>query len=139
MLILDTDHFSELLRASPPGLLLEQRLAESSQALAVTIVSLEEQSRGWLNAIRQAKTDKDLMHGYLQFQSLFNTAANWRILEWDVVAAATFRSLRTTHPRIGTMDLRIASIALANNRTLLTRNLKDFERIHGLKLRNWLD
>jgi tRNA(fMet)-specific endonuclease VapC len=105
----------------------------------VTIVSLEEQSRGWLNAIRQAKTDKDLMHGYLQFHSLFNTAANWRILEWDVVAAATFRSLRTTHPRIGTMDLRIASIALANNGTLLTRNLKDFERIDGLKLRNWLD
>jgi tRNA(fMet)-specific endonuclease VapC len=37
------------------------------------------------------------------------------------------------------MDLRIASIALANNGTLLTRNLKDFERIDGLKLRNWLD
>jgi tRNA(fMet)-specific endonuclease VapC len=139
MLILDTDHFSELLRSSPCGLQLEGRLAESPDELAVTIVSIEEQSRGWLNAIRQAKSDKDLMHGYQKFQSLVSTSANWEVLGWDSLALATFHTLRAAHPRIGTMDLRIASIAMARDGKLLSRNLKDFERIAGLRVENWLE
>jgi predicted nucleic acid-binding protein len=35
---------------------------------------------------------------------------------------------------IVTADLLIASIALANHATLVTRNLKDFQRIPNLKL-----
>jgi tRNA(fMet)-specific endonuclease VapC len=35
------------------------------------------------------------------------------------------------------MDLRIASIALANNMTLLTRNTVDFERVPGLIQEDW--
>ena len=31
--------------------------------------------------------------------------------------------------RIGTMDLKIASICLANDATLLTRNLVDFDKV----------
>jgi tRNA(fMet)-specific endonuclease VapC len=37
------------------------------------------------------------------------------------------------------MDLRIAAIAMANDATLLSRNLRDFERVAGLKVENWLD
>ena len=36
------------------------------------------------------------------------------------------------------MDLRIAAIARANNATLLSRNLKDFERVPELKVEDWL-
>jgi tRNA(fMet)-specific endonuclease VapC len=35
------------------------------------------------------------------------------------------------------MDLKIAAIALANEATLLTRNLVDFGRIGGLKAEDW--
>lgn len=34
-------------------------------------------------------------------------------------------------------DLIIASCALANNMTLVTNNVRHFERIEGLKLTNW--
>jgi tRNA(fMet)-specific endonuclease VapC len=41
--------------------------------------------------------------------------------------------------RIGRADLLIASIALANDATLVTRNLKHFRQVPGLKVENWVD
>ena len=38
---------------------------------------------------------------------------------------------------IGQADLLIASIALANNRTVITRNHKEFIRVQGLKVDVW--
>lgn len=38
---------------------------------------------------------------------------------------------------IGAMDLLIAGTAVAHNLTLVTRNLKEFERIPNLKCENW--
>lgn len=35
------------------------------------------------------------------------------------------------------MDLRIASVALANDMTVLTRNRVDFERIPNLTVEDW--
>ncbi len=39
---------------------------------------------------------------------------------------------------IGNMDMLIASQAIANNLTLVTNNIKEFERIYDLKLENWI-
>ena len=36
------------------------------------------------------------------------------------------------------MDLRIASIALTHDATLLSRNLRDFTKIPGLRVEDWL-
>jgi len=38
---------------------------------------------------------------------------------------------------IGSMDILIAGCAKANNHILITRNLKEFERVANLKLENW--
>ena len=61
-----------------------------------------------------------------------------RTLLWDDAAVSEFRKLDSQGIRIGTMDLRIASITIANGATLLTRNLKDFARVPGLRVENWL-
>lgn len=39
---------------------------------------------------------------------------------------------------IGAYDIQIAAIALSLNMTLLTNNTREFERVKGLKLENWV-
>jgi tRNA(fMet)-specific endonuclease VapC len=41
--------------------------------------------------------------------------------------------------KIGRADLLIASIALANDAVLVTRNLKHFRQVPDLMLENWVD
>jgi tRNA(fMet)-specific endonuclease VapC len=52
-------------------------------------------------------------------------------------AAERFHALWIMRLRIGTMDLKIAATALANDATLLTRNTSDFGRIPGLRIEDW--
>jgi tRNA(fMet)-specific endonuclease VapC len=137
MLILDTDHLSEFIRGSSAGAMLRQRLL--ARDAAITIVTLEEQARGWLSRIKQARTHDELIFGYNKLQSLFEVGAAWDVLPWDRASAEVFDGLVGQRPRIGTMDLRIASIVIAGNGTLLSRNLRDFARIDGLKVQNWLE
>ena len=39
--------------------------------------------------------------------------------------------------QVGTQDMRIASIVIAYNGILLTRNRRDFEKIPNLMIENW--
>lgn len=56
-------------------------------------------------------------------------------------SAEIFGSYKSKLEKLGTFlddfDLIIASCALANNMTLVTNNVRHFERIEGLKLTNW--
>jgi tRNA(fMet)-specific endonuclease VapC len=58
-------------------------------------------------------------------------------LPFNAVAAQQFENLVKQRCRIGTMDLRIAAITLAHDATLLSRNLKDFRKVPGLKVEDW--
>ena len=59
------------------------------------------------------------------------------LLPFDDAALSIAEARRRSGSKIGTMDLRIAAIALANNLTLVTRNVRDFELVEGLKLEDW--
>jgi len=55
--------------------------------------------------------------------------ASWLILPWDLAAVEWFRRLRDQRIRAGTQDLKIASIALAHDATVVTRNLQDSAQV----------
>ncbi|HUE73201.1 MAG TPA: type II toxin-antitoxin system VapC family toxin [Pirellulaceae bacterium] len=59
----------------------------------------------------------------------------------DSAAARIFDKLRSTGKlrKSGRADLLIASIVLAHQATLVTRNLRDFRLVPGLNLVNWVD
>ena len=106
MYLFDTDHITALDRGGEEGERLRTRLAHvPPEEAAVSVVSYEEQMRGWLAYARAAE----------QFQRLW-----------------------VARIRIGTMDLKIAAIALANDAILLSRNLTDFSKVPALRVEDWM-
>ncbi len=59
------------------------------------------------------------------------------ILPFDGAASVEYQRLQKLNLRAGTMDIRIAAIALAQKATLLTRNRIHFEKIPSLKIEDW--
>ncbi len=53
--------------------------------------------------------------------------------------AAQFTRLKLAGTPIGANDLWIACHALAENAVLVTNNMREFTRISGLKVENWVD
>lgn len=109
MLILDTDHLSELDRSSTSGASLNQRLEASGDEVATTIITAEEQLRGWLAQIRQHQQPHQWISSYQRLQGRIEFFAAGLVLPWNNAAADVFQSLRSRAIRVGTMDLKIAS------------------------------
>ena len=61
-----------------------------------------------------------------------------RVVDWNEPAADHFKRLRANRIRIGSQDLKIACIALANDALLLSANIRDFEQVPGLRVADWL-
>jgi len=53
-------------------------------------------------------------------------------------AAKIRANLRKQGTFIGAYDIQIAAVAMTEGMVLLTNNTKEFERIEGLKLENWV-
>jgi len=139
MLILDTDHLVEFQRGtSAEAHRLNERLAASGEPFGTTIISVEEVMRGWMAAIRRTNDPIEQVRAYRLLRQLFRFFATWEIFDWTPEAAAIFNELKAAKIRVGTMDLKIACIALATDGTLLSRNLKDYEKVPDLKIWNWL-
>ena len=139
MLVLDTNHFSELDRATNAGAVLREQLQGAEEAKAVTVVTAEEVMRGWLAHVHAHRDGSQAVEAYRRFQAGLLALGKWNVLPWTNAAAERFRDLRVLRTRIGPMDLRIACIALAHGATLLTRNVADFQQVPGLRVENWLD
>ncbi|MGJ3245048.1 MAG: type II toxin-antitoxin system VapC family toxin [Elainellaceae cyanobacterium] len=138
MYILDTDHLSVLDRGGVSAQYLLQRLVSvSSSQVAASIISYEEQMRGWLSYIAKAQTIAQQVEIYKQLKRQLANYCTIPVLEFDEQAAQEFQRLRKEHPRLGTMDLKIASVALVNRAVLLTRNSADFEQISDLSIEDW--
>jgi tRNA(fMet)-specific endonuclease VapC len=59
------------------------------------------------------------------------------VIDFDDRAYAQFSELVQQRIRVGTQDLRIAAIALAQGGIVVTRNRKDFEKVSGLRIEDW--
>ncbi len=139
MFVLDTDHFS-ILQNEPTAeqVTLRRRIAtQDPSQFFVPIIAFQEQVEGWNSFLNRAKATPKVVFAFQMFQRLLSSFASSRILPFDDRAAVISDSLRQQKIRIGTADLRIASIALSRGMTLLTRNTIDFARIPGLNFEDW--
>lgn len=67
--------------------------------------------------------------------------ASVEVLAFDAAVGRRATELRHALERsgegIGPMDTLIAATALAHNATLVTRNVREFSRVQGLKITDW--
>lgn len=136
--LLDTDHISLMDRGRAEGVSIQARLARIPRDdVSASVISYEEQTRGWMAVIAQALTAERQIPLYAQLRRLLRFYCNTPLLAFDRSASEEFERLRRLRLRVGTMDLKIAASALANDATLLTRNLTDFGKIPGLRAEDW--
>jgi len=105
--------------------------------IATTIISYEEQTRGWLAYMARMDTETARIRAYGFLKRHLEIYCRIAVIPYDEKAAAEFERFKQAKIRIGTMDLKIAAIALANDAILLTRNLSDFRKIPDLKAEDW--
>jgi tRNA(fMet)-specific endonuclease VapC len=127
--MLDTNVVSRLMR-DPAGPLLT-RLGQQTGAI-ISIVSLAELRFGIARTgSTRLQTALDGLLRQLPVAAL-DSPADRSYAELRVVLEQTGRP-------IGPNDLLIAAHALALDLTLITGNLREFSRVPGLRVENWLD
>ncbi|MBF0229507.1 MAG: type II toxin-antitoxin system VapC family toxin [Desulfamplus sp.] len=135
MFILDTDHISLFQRNNPD--VVSRIIKTPPDKLATTIITFEEQIRGRLDIVRKAKTDEGIIRAYENLSSTLSFFKSIKIISFDLKSQKIFKSLREQKLRIGTQDLRIASIGISYNAVIVTRNYKDFKIIPSLEIEDW--
>jgi tRNA(fMet)-specific endonuclease VapC len=133
--ILDTDHVSLLERQQPA--IVQRYKKYPVETTAITIITWEEQMRGRLNVIRQATSSDQRVLAYTRLLSTIRFLQDFRIINFDAMADNYYRELQRQKIRVGTQDLRIASIALSCSAVVVTRNHKDFGKVPNLMLEDW--
>jgi tRNA(fMet)-specific endonuclease VapC len=141
MILLVTDHLTLLKYTASPRCqtLLGRMKVSPDQQSGTTIISVEEQWRGWFAVIARHRGVRRQVKAYEELVSLHEFLRGWTIMSFDDEAAARFEHLRAGGLRIGSMDLKIASIVLVHDALLLSGNLHDFRRVPGLRVESWLD
>ncbi|MCD9187926.1 MAG: type II toxin-antitoxin system VapC family toxin [Pyrinomonadaceae bacterium] len=139
MIILDTDCLSLLERkGSAESYRLSAKLSEfSPEEIAVTIITFEEQMRGWMAFIAKANSIEKQISAYRKLEKFLETYKFIPIVQFDEKDGEIFQDLKSRKIKVGTMDLKIASIAISHNALLISRNLSDYDRIPNLRVQDW--
>jgi tRNA(fMet)-specific endonuclease VapC len=139
MHLLDTDTLS---KAHAGNANVAERLrALEDPVIGITIVTKIEMLRGRMDYVLKAETGKDLLRAQGLLERTESRLAALLIVPFDDRAAEQFERLQTVSKlrKIGRGDLLIASIVLANQAILVTRNLRHFRQFPGLTVVNWVD
>ena len=141
MYLLDTNHVTcwQYSNSSEYGLLRKRLEQTNDLDVFVSIVSFHEEIVGWNKYMAKAKYSTSLVKAYSKFEKILNDFGRMQLLPFDQKSADVFDDLvRQKLGQVGTMDLRIAAVAIANQMILLTQNTVDFDRIPNLQIDDWM-
>ena len=129
--MLDTNTLSALIR-SPRGRLLHQILAREPEQLCTSVIVASELRFG-----ARRKNSPELSRRVEQMLGGIN------ILPLDGTVDAHYADIRAileaAGTPIGANDLFIAAHARSRDLALVTHNLREFNRVPGLRVENWMD
>ena len=129
--MLDTNICIDILRRPKSGAL-KQILKHKPGDIAISSVTLAELEFGVNKSSDPERNARMLIEACSPFE----------IVPFDNEAAATYGIIRakleSKGTPIGPLDTMIAASALSRELTLVTNNTKEFKRVKGLKLENWI-
>lgn len=124
MYLLDTNIISELRRPRPHAGLVAWLSGIASDRIFVSAVTLGELQAGVENVRQQDRGKADIIETWID-----NVAASYNVLPMHGGAFRCWARLMRGMPADLVADAMIAAIAVVNNLTVTTRNLRDFERL----------
>jgi predicted nucleic acid-binding protein len=135
MYLLDTDILSNLLKRAPSTALIAKLASVPPEQQFTSSITLGELVYG----AHRLQADAGLL-----LERLDRTLPpNLPVLPFDVAAARRYGEVRAELEQRGTplgdANIRIGAIALARGLTVVTGNVRHFQRIPELKLENWLE
>ena len=135
MYLLDTDILSNLLKPMPSARLIVKLASVPPEEQFTSSITLGE----LIYAACRQTTRAAVLLGQIDNTLL----PNLPIPPFDETAARRYGQLRTQLERqgtpIGDAGVRIAAIALAGGFTMVTGNVRHFQRVPGLTVENWLE
>lgn len=131
MWMLDTDICIALIKRQPLELI--GRLKKHKPGdVAISSITLAELCFG-VSKSRQAEKNRTALDQFL---------IPLEILAFDDAAAESYGRIRaaleTDGTPIGPLDTLIASHAVSANATIVTNNVREFSRVEGLRVENWM-
>lgn len=138
LFILDSDHVSLLLEGNKS---IRRRKQQASGEVATSIVTVQEIFNGWASRINARESALNPVPLYTKLWKTTEYFKNATIANDDDAAHATYQRLLRECPALRKnrlhRDMRIASIALSLDATVVTRNRRDFELVPGLSIVDW--
>ncbi len=129
--MLDTNICSYIIRNAPEGVKIKLKKVEQEHELALSSIVVSELFYGAYrkNSNKLIKLIKDFTE-------------NFMIYNFDAKAAETYGKIRANLERggnvIGAYDLQIAAHAVSLDAVLVTNNEREFNRVKGLRIENWV-
>ncbi len=133
--VLDTD-ILQLLQGAHPLVTARVR-AVAPDDRAVSVVTVEEQLSGWYTQLRQAKRPERLAWAYRRLAATVRFLSQVQIVDFDEPAIQRCEQLKKLKLKVRKMDLRIAATVLERGAILVTRNVRDFRQVPGLRIEDW--
>lgn len=129
--LLDTNIVIYVIKRKPVSAL--ETFNRHSGQLAISSITLAELIHG---AEKSEQTEKNL-------RLVEDFTSRLVVLDYDTKAAAHYGNIRAeleqSGKMIGVNDLHIAGHARSEGLILVTNNLREFERVTGLRMENWVE
>jgi tRNA(fMet)-specific endonuclease VapC len=133
--VLDTDTVQLYQDENPK--VVSRVLAVAPTERAISVVTVEEQLSGWYTQLRQTKRPERLAWAYRRLAATVRFLARVEIVDFDEPAIHRYEQLKKLKLKVRKMDLRIAATVLERGAILVTRNVRDFKQVPGLRIEDW--
>ena len=129
--MLDTNICIYIIKKKPESVLRNMK-ANMEKGLAISAITLAE----LLHGVEKSAYPEKNMLALNQFLSIMD------ILAFDDMAAAEYGKIYANLQRqgtpIGVMDMLIAAHAKSKDLIIVTNNVREYERVEGLEIENWV-